>query len=155
MTVRKDSIGRPQPPLTDKQARFAEEYLVDGNATAAALRAGYKTRSAYQSGYNNLHDPEVLARIAKVQQAITRRTEITVDKILSDLEGIRDKAIEAGQYSAAARCSELIGKHIGMWPDKTRLTHEFSNLTDSELVREATALLSGGMPSQDEANEGE
>ena len=42
--------------LTAKQSRFVEEYLRDSNATRAALRAGYSTKSAHNSGWENLHN---------------------------------------------------------------------------------------------------
>ena len=43
--------------LTDKQRRFVEEYLVDLNATQAAIRAGYSKRTARQTGAENLSKP--------------------------------------------------------------------------------------------------
>lgn len=49
--------------LTPKQARFCEEYLVDLNATQAAIRAGYSVESAGSIGSENLTKPEIRARI--------------------------------------------------------------------------------------------
>lgn len=68
--------------LTDKQARFCEEYLVDLNATQAALRAGYSLKSAKEIGSQLLGKPLVAARIHELQAQRSQRTEITVDAVL-------------------------------------------------------------------------
>lgn len=49
--------------LTARQERFVLEYLVSGNATDAAIKAGYKPKSAYQTGFENLKKPEISARL--------------------------------------------------------------------------------------------
>lgn len=49
--------------LTDKQAKFVEEYLVDFNATQAAIRAGYSEKTAYSIGWENLRKPEIIEAI--------------------------------------------------------------------------------------------
>jgi len=53
--------------LTPKQAAFAREYLVDLNATQAAIRAGYKPASAASVGFENLRKPKIAAEIEKAQ----------------------------------------------------------------------------------------
>lgn len=51
--------------LTDKQRRFIEEYCVDFNATQAAIRAGYKERAAYATGWENLRKPDIAEAIGE------------------------------------------------------------------------------------------
>jgi phage terminase small subunit len=68
--------------LTDKQKRFVEEYLVDLNATQAAIRAGYSADTAYSIGHENLKKPEIVAAIAEAQAARADRTAITADRVL-------------------------------------------------------------------------
>src|SRR4051794_39726934 len=72
-------------PLNDRQARFVAEYLVDLNATQAAIRAGYSTRSAYSTGERMLRNAEVAAAIAEAQAARGRRTEVTADRVVLEL----------------------------------------------------------------------
>lgn len=67
---------------TDKQQRFVEEYLVDLNATQAAIRAGYSEKTAAEQGYQLLQNPSVSAAIVAAQAARSARTEITADKVL-------------------------------------------------------------------------
>ncbi|WP_424139379.1 terminase small subunit [Roseomonas chloroacetimidivorans] len=74
--------------LTDQKRRFVEEYLVDLNATQAAIRAGYAPKNADANAHRLLADPEVAAAIAEAQAARSRRTEITQDRVLSELAAL-------------------------------------------------------------------
>lgn len=78
-------MGNKRKRLTPKQARFAEEYLIDGNATQAALRAGYSERSAYSQGQRLLKKDEVQECIRKGQERIQRRLEVTQERIVKEL----------------------------------------------------------------------
>jgi phage terminase small subunit len=78
----------PSNELTDKQKRFVEEYLVDLNATQAAIRAGYSERTARKIGQENLTKPDIAAAIREAQEARSDRTEITQDKVLQELARI-------------------------------------------------------------------
>lgn len=74
--------------LTAKQRRFVDEYLVDLNATQAAIRAGYKRTSAEAQGHENLRKPEIAAEIQKHQAQRALRTGITQDRVLRELARI-------------------------------------------------------------------
>lgn len=56
--------------LTPKQKAFADEYLICGNATEAAKKAGYKEKAAYAMGAENLRKPQISAYIAERQKQI-------------------------------------------------------------------------------------
>lgn len=73
------------PALTPKQARFVQEYLLDLNATQAAIRAGYSKRSAQEQGSQLLSHPGVMAAIdaAKVQRS--EKTEIDAERVLKEI----------------------------------------------------------------------
>ncbi|MGF3026525.1 terminase small subunit [Methylobacterium aquaticum] len=71
--------------LTDKQRRFVEEYLVDLNATQAAIRAGYSEDTAAAIGYENLRKPEIAAAVEQAQAIRAERTGITADRVLVEL----------------------------------------------------------------------
>lgn len=71
--------------LTEKQKTFVNEYLVDLNATQAAIRAGYSEKTAAATGYENLRKPQIAAEIAKAQQKRAERTKITADRVLEEL----------------------------------------------------------------------
>ena len=74
--------------LNDKQRRFVEEYLVDLNATQAAIRAGYSVRTAKSQGQRLLTNVDVAAAITKAQEKRSTRTGITQDRVLAELAKI-------------------------------------------------------------------
>lgn len=74
--------------LTDKQAAFVREYLVDLNATQAAIRAGYSARTAYSIGEENLRKPEIASAIQAAMDERSQRTKITADQVLRELAKI-------------------------------------------------------------------
>lgn len=74
--------------LTPKQARFVEEYLIDLNATQAAIRAGYSPDTAQQTGSENLSKPVISARIAKAMAERSKRTGVNQDRIVLELAKI-------------------------------------------------------------------
>ena len=71
--------------LTAKQQRFVEEYLVDLNATQAAIRAGYSQKTARDIGCENLTKPNIASAITEKMKALSERTEITVDDVVKEL----------------------------------------------------------------------
>lgn len=74
--------------LTDKQKKFIDEYLVDLNATQAAIRAGYKEKAAYRTGAENLRKPQIQEEIQKRMQERQQRTEVTQDMVVKELASI-------------------------------------------------------------------
>lgn len=74
--------------MTKKQKRFCEEYLIDLNATQAAIRAGYSPESARQSGADNMKNPYIRARIEKAMADRSRRTGVNADRVVMELAKI-------------------------------------------------------------------
>lgn len=74
--------------LTAKQARFVEEYLIDLNATQAAIRAGYSEATARSIGAENLTKPDILEAIIEAQAKRSERTKIDADYVLQRLVAI-------------------------------------------------------------------
>lgn len=71
--------------LTEKQQRFVEEYLIDLNATQAAIRAGYKPSSARQVGTENMSKPSIRACIDQAIAERSKRTGINQDRVIREL----------------------------------------------------------------------
>lgn len=71
--------------LTPKQARFVEEYLVDLNATQAAVRAGYSAKGADTAGPRLLENPEIKAAIDAAKIDRSEQTEITSERVLKEI----------------------------------------------------------------------
>jgi phage terminase small subunit len=70
--------------LTDKQELFAKEYIVDLNATQAAIRAGYSEKTAKSIGQENLTKPDLQQYIQQLMDERSKRVEITADMVLRE-----------------------------------------------------------------------
>ena len=118
--------------MTPKQAQFVKEYLIDLNATQAAIRAGYSEKSAMEQGYQLLQKTSVQEAIQAAMKEREERTEITQDMVMRDIQAIKESAMQTKvdqggnlmmvDYSAALKSCELQGKHLGMWTDKMQLS---------------------------------
>lgn len=129
--------------LTPKQQRFVEEYLIDLNATQAAIRAGYSEKTAKEIGSENLTKPNIQKAIEEAQNKRAERTEITQDYVLSNIQKVIERCMQQEAVQArdgspllvqgpegdlaclfefketgALRGLELLGKHLGMFKDK-------------------------------------
>jgi phage terminase small subunit len=80
--------SRPGNPgkgrLTARQEQFVLEYLIDLNATQAAIRAGYSAKTARAIGAENLTKPDIVAAVAEAKAERARRTGISADRVLEE-----------------------------------------------------------------------
>jgi phage terminase small subunit len=76
--------------LSPKQTRFCEEYLIDLNASQAYIRAGYRctAKTANVESCKLLAKPNIQARVKQLQEEQQQRTEITADRVISELAAI-------------------------------------------------------------------
>lgn len=132
--------------LTPKQERFVLEYLVDLNATQAAIRAGYSERTARQTGAENLAKPVIAAAIQEAQAARAARVEITAEWVLRQLQEEATDRGEGASHAARVKALELLGKHLGMFPSRhqhtgpdgepirVQMAYDLSRLPDEDLA---------------------
>ena len=130
--------------LTDKQQMFVKEYLIDLNATQAAIRAGYSEKTAYSIGCENLSKPYIADAIAVAMAERAERLDTSADGVIKDLALLRDMCmgrmpvtrtimlkngeddiatpveIEGKLFEPAAAKGtlELLGKHHKLFTDK-------------------------------------
>jgi len=110
--------------LTPKQQRFVEEYLIDLNATQAAIRAGYSERTAEQQGSRLLSNVKVAKTINDALVSRSKRTKITADYVLTTIRETVEALLNDREKNAANifKGSELLGKHIKLFTDKHEIT---------------------------------
>ena len=101
--------------LTPKQELFITEYLIDSNATAAAIRAGYSERSANNIGPDNLLKPIIRSEIDKRLKERAISNGITADFVLN---GIKAIAVDGEKQNDKLKAYELLGKHLKLFTDK-------------------------------------
>lgn len=124
--------------MTSKQRKFCDEYLISGNATDAAIKAGYSPKTAKQTGSENLAKPDLKAyieteleklhsaKIADAQEVLEYLTAVMrgqhteqVLKLVGDgIQTIADIDVSAKERLKAA---ELIGKRYALFSDKIDL----------------------------------
>lgn len=125
--------------LTQKQRRFIDEYIISGNATQAAIKAGYSKKTARKIGQENLTKPDIKAAIEKRNAEI--RSEKTADMtevmeyLTSVMRGEQTESVATskGVYSNVEvsakdriKAAELIGKRNGAWTDKKEINGDLS-----------------------------
>lgn len=105
-------------PLTPKKLMFAQEYLIDQNATQAAKRTGYSEKTAYSQGQRLLKDVEVREYIQKAQEKRVERTERSADEVIARLWKMHD--IDFGDYETKriSKTIEMLARHYGLFNDK-------------------------------------
>lgn len=106
--------------LTDKQRRFVEEYLLDLNATQAAIRAGYSEKTAQVQGSRLLTNVMVAEAIAKGQSKAARKLEIRKERIVEELAKIAfadiRKAVRWGRSPIDTTADNASPNDLGIYP---------------------------------------
>ena len=99
--------------MNDRQQRFVDAYLIDPNATQAAITAGYSEKTAYSQGQRLLKNVEIAKALTKAQEKRAERTQITADAVVERLW--REANGQAGfEHTPASRVSALstLAKHL-------------------------------------------
>ena len=107
--------------LTPKQQRFVEEYLIDLNATQAAIRAGYSEKTAKSIGQENLTKPDIAKAIQEAQESLSNKTQLTVDMVVNGLLKEAQDYAEGSTQSARVSAWAHLGKHLGMFVDQKKV----------------------------------
>ena len=133
--------------MTPKQEAFVTEYLIDLNATQAAIRAGYSPRTANEQGARLLAKASVRAAIEKAKQERSERVQLDQDYVIRVIQETIERCaqhrpvvdalgnpvrVETPDGSIAAaykfdpqavlKGAELLGKHLGIFIEKRELT---------------------------------
>lgn len=104
--------------LTPKQQMFCKEYLIDLNATQAAIRAGYSEKTSSRIGPELLGKTWIQSAIQAQMDKRAARVEITADDVLTGIQRVTLKAEEAEEFPSALKGFELLGKHLKLFTDK-------------------------------------
>ncbi|WP_282806453.1 terminase small subunit [Lactobacillus isalae] len=125
--------------LTQKQRRFIDEYIISGNATQAAIKAGYSKKTARKIGQENLTKPDIKAAIEKRNAEIQSKKTADMTEVMEYLTSVmrgeqtESVATSKGVYSNVEvsakdriKAAELIGKRNGAWTDKKEINGDLS-----------------------------
>jgi phage terminase small subunit len=132
--------------MNAKHSRFVEEYMVDRNATQAAIRAGYSPRTARAQGSRLLTNADISAAVQAAEEAIVERTKVTQGYVVETLMEVVERCMErvpvmvregrevvqkkddddnhvwTFDSRGANQALGLLGKHLGMFTEKREVT---------------------------------
>ena len=126
--------------MTPKQERFVQEYMIDLNATQAAIRAGYSAHSAKQQGSRLLTNGDVQVAIQAAQAEFRERLEVSKESVTAQLNTAYDMAEANGQTAVMVQATMGIAKVHGLLVDKTEEIKPTENMTPDELEAESERL---------------
>lgn len=115
--------------LNPKQQRFCEEYIIDLNASAAAVRAGYTEKSARVTASRMLTNDNIGLYIQELSAKHTENLGITADWVLSGIKELTERLVEMDDPKAAYKGYELGGKYLTLFSDKVDHTSSDGTMT--------------------------
>ncbi|KKJ78639.1 hypothetical protein WH95_00625 [Kiloniella litopenaei] len=132
--------------LTERQKRFVEEYLIDFNATQAALRAGYSPNSIKQSASRTLNNPLVQEAIEQAKADRSQRLQIDADYVLKGAVELFERCMQRSpvadadgeykfQHTGAGKALEIIGRHVSVQAFKEKVEMSIENELVDRLMR--------------------
>jgi len=126
-------------PLNPRQQRFVDAYLLDPNATQAAIKVGYSAKTAYSSGQRLLKHVEIAAAVKAGQARIAKAADVSLDWLIGEFKGNHELAREGNpvidrygnptggvmrQISASNKALESIAVITGHWVTKGKVEHD-------------------------------
>ena len=141
--------------MNERQQRFCEEYIIDHNATQAAIRAGYSPKTAVAQGHALLKKLEIQEKIQELAGKLTCSNIATAEEVLEhftkvmrgemfdqvvkrDEEGNLQKVDVVAKLSDRNKAAEALAKHYALLVEKVELTKP-----KTELAAEIEAVLHG------------
>ena len=142
--------------ITPKQQRFVTEYLIDLNATQAAIRAGYSAKTAQQQGSRLLRNVVVKQTMATQHARQLKAVEVRIEDVLcdvmaiahTDLQTLTEQSGVPARWSDKLKALELLMKHLGLAASETHqhvhqyvhfTPEQFDRMSDDQLDRAETA----------------
>lgn len=109
--------------LTAKEELFVLHYVAGepgalGNGTRALIAAGYTSKAPAKLASEMLKKPHIKAAVDAERRRISKKLNITAEKVLGDIERIANKAEASGKFGDAIRGKELLGKHLKLFTEK-------------------------------------
>jgi hypothetical protein len=134
--------------LTERQRRFVDEYILDGNATQAAIRAGFKRNSASVQASRLIGNVKVALAIRQRRAAIAKRMEVSAERVIAEYAKIAFDDGAPVRKEDKLGALNALGKHLGLFVDRhehdlgarlsdalTTIKARLSSSAQEELVR--------------------
>lgn len=118
--------------LTERQAAFCRQLITGKSATEAARQAGYSHTYADRQAKQLLEKPQVAAELDRLRHKVERQAVVTAEEVL---RGLKEEAQNAESDAARVNAWAHLGKHLGLFTDRTEITLRKApeHMTDEEL----------------------
>jgi phage terminase small subunit len=104
--------------VNHKRSRFISEYLLRGNATEAALEAGYSKKTAYSQGQRLLKNVEIMNEIKESQGRIQEDAEIKLKEVVLQIKRL---AFNGETETIRLKALDMLMKHLGGYMDSFKM----------------------------------
>ena len=110
-------------PLNARQTAFVQEYLIDKNATQAAIRAGYSKRTADVQASRLLSNVKVDQVVTSELAKMSEDAGITAEAVIATIKRLLKTAEDNGNVHAALKACDMLAKHLGMYIERVESNH--------------------------------
>lgn len=129
--------------LTPKQQRFVDEYLLDVNATQAAIRAGYSEKTAYSQGQRLLKNVEVEKFLSERARSASQKVDLSAERVLRGLYEEATRTGDGASHGARVSAWGLLGKYHKLFTDRIE-----ADITSDVTVTDARGQLESAIARQ-------
>lgn len=129
--------------MNDKQKAFVKEYLIDLNATQAAIRVGYSAKTAYSQGQRLLKHVEVSEALATAKEERSQRVQVDADWVLQKAVELHQRCVADDDKTNERQTLDLIGKHVDVGAYEERIRQDVNVVDRTEVIRRAREEVSG------------
>ena len=109
--------------LNARQTAFVQEYLIDKNATQAAIRAGYSKRTAKSQGQRLLTHVDIDRLVTNELAKMSEDAGITAEAVIVTIKRLLKTAEDKGNVHAALKACDMLAKHLGMYIERIESNH--------------------------------
>lgn len=116
--------------LTPRQEKFCLEYMKTGDSEQAFKVSGYKSRYLKAGANRLLEKPLIQMRINEIREQALKDIKVNAEKVIDKIIEVYDAAMQESDYTNANRAMESVGKHLGMFVDRSE--QKVTQLTKGE-----------------------
>lgn len=140
-------MAKKPAKLTPKQEKFCQEYMVDLNATQAAIRAGYSKKTANVIASQNLSKLNIQDRLVELKGKIQEKTDLTVESVIEDIKDTHRRAkLAEDEKPTELKASDMLMRHLGGYEkdNERQVIINHKPLTEEELKKRLAAVEAAG-----------
>ena len=104
--------------MNHRRKIFVSDYLISGNATEAALKAGYSKKTAYSQGQRLLKNVEIMSELKNSQERIQEEAEVKLKEVVIQIKRL---AFHGESETIKLKALDMLMKHLGGYADSLKI----------------------------------